>query len=192
MVYFWTTLSKPLIYWEYADCNFLKWNSHSNIQIWENNMKRAESTIFSQSEASLHHWGLSKRILCQNIIGVWSVWKKVLQLAKSSLIIHGGAYFSAVCGWKLIPISSPEAYELRECCGLLGLSLTFTFCCFPQFALPMGCSRHIFKRICSKLANMDLSQRQFCISFVFRGTWLIRPFIETNNRGGNVFINAMN
>ena len=26
------------------------------------------------------------------------VYKKLIQLAKSSLIIHGGAYFSAVCG----------------------------------------------------------------------------------------------
>ena len=33
-----------------------------------------------------------------------------VQLAKSSRAIHGGAYFSAVCGRKLIPINAPGPY----------------------------------------------------------------------------------
>ena len=49
-----------------------------------------------------------------------------LQLSKSSLIKQGGAYFSAISGWKSILMSAPEAYEHRECCGLLVLSLTLT------------------------------------------------------------------
>ena len=36
-----------------------------------------------------------------------------IQLTKSSRAKHGGAYFSAVCEWKSIPISAPEAH-LRE------------------------------------------------------------------------------
>ena len=42
-----------------------------------------------------------------------------LQLAKSSRAIHGGAYFSAVCGRKLIPINAPGPYECQECNRLL-------------------------------------------------------------------------
>ena len=43
----------------------------------------------------------------------------LIQLTNSSRAIQWGAIFSAVFGWKLILISSPEAYEHRECCGLL-------------------------------------------------------------------------
>ena len=42
-----------------------------------------------------------------------------LQLGRSSPAIHGGAYFSAVCGWKYIRISSPRPYKHRECYRLL-------------------------------------------------------------------------
>ena len=42
-----------------------------------------------------------------------------IQLAKSSRAIHGGAYFSAVCGRKLIPINAPEPYKCQECNRLL-------------------------------------------------------------------------
>ena len=103
----------------------------------------------------------------------------MLQSGASSLAKHGGAYFSAVCGWKLIPISAPEAHEHRECCGLLALTLTITFFCFPQFALPIGCSRQFCKRISSKRANMDLSSQQFWISFVF----LVRSYHRDKQQG---------
>ena len=43
----------------------------------------------------------------------------IVQLAKSSRAIHGGAYFSAVCGRKLIPINAPGPYECQECNRLL-------------------------------------------------------------------------
>ena len=78
-----------------------------------------------------------------------------LQLAKSSLAIHGGAIFSAVCGWKSILISAPEPYKHRECCRLL---------VFPPgatFFLPYTCtllplfSGH-FKWICAEAGHMDL------------------------------------
>ena len=42
-----------------------------------------------------------------------------VQLAKSSRAIHGGAYFSAACGPKLIPINAPGPYECQECNRLL-------------------------------------------------------------------------
>ena len=44
---------------------------------------------------------------------------QISQLAKSSRAIHGGAYFSAVCGRKLIPINAPGPYECQECNRLL-------------------------------------------------------------------------
>ena len=37
-----------------------------------------------------------------------------LQLSKSSLAINGGAFFSAVSGWKSIPISVPGPYKCPE------------------------------------------------------------------------------
>ena len=78
----------------------------------------------------------------------------ILQLTKSSRAIQWGAIFSAVFGWKLILISSPEAYEHRECCGLLvflSCSLLFTtstkhhgshWCGWSDLSL-------LFTRICS-------------------------------------------
>ena len=81
-----------------------------------------------------------------------------LQLSKSSLIKQGGAYFSAISGWKSILMSAPEAYEHRECCGLLVLSLTLTLfttstkhhgSCWggwSDFSL-------LFTRICSLMTN---------------------------------------
>ena len=54
-----------------------------------------------------------------------------IQLSKSSRSIHGGAYFSAVSGWKSIPISVPGPYKCPECNRLLGFCLTITFCLNP-------------------------------------------------------------
>ena len=62
-----------------------------------------------------------------------------IQLAKSSLAIHGGAIFSAVCGWKSIPISAPEPYKHRECCRLLVFPPGATFFC-PTHAHCFRCS----------------------------------------------------
>ena len=71
-----------------------------------------------------------------------------IQLTKSSRAIQWGAIFLAVFGWKLILISSPEAYEHRECCGLLvflSCSLLFTTSTILTGSHGVGC--RIFKWI---------------------------------------------
>ena len=50
-----------------------------------------------------------------------------LQLSKSSRAFFGGAYFSAVSGWKSIPISVPGPYECLEWYRLLVFSPPTTF-----------------------------------------------------------------
>ena len=50
-----------------------------------------------------------------------------LQLSTSKEAQNGGAYFSAVCGWKLIPISAPEPYDCPECARLLFVYQPGTF-----------------------------------------------------------------
>ena len=50
---------------------------------------------------------------------IWFVFHQNIQLSTSKEAQNGGAYFSAVCGWKLIPISAPEPYECRERARLL-------------------------------------------------------------------------
>ena len=74
-----------------------------------------------------------------------------VQLSKSSLIKQGGAYFSAISGWKSILMSALEAYGHRECCRVPFISLTLTFVLSFR-SLP--CSRQLFNRICSKTAKM--------------------------------------
>ena len=54
-----------------------------------------------------------------------------LQLSMSSRAFFGGAYFSAVSGWKSIPISVPGPCEVTESYRLLGFCLTITFCLNP-------------------------------------------------------------
>ena len=66
----------------------------------------------------------SKTMLC------W-LFETNLQLSKSSRAFFWGAYFSAVSGWKSIPISVPGPYKCPECNRLLGFCLTITFCLNP-------------------------------------------------------------
>ena len=47
-----------------------------------------------------------------------------IQLSKSSLSKNGGAYFSAVCGSNLVPVSATEAHWHRVCDRLLGFFLS--------------------------------------------------------------------
>ena len=93
------------------------------------------------TQLTIHHGnGLCISVTLRNsaktIKLFWKYIFKQIQLAMSSLAIHGGAYFSAVCWRKFIPISAPEAYEHRACCGLLvffssvtlNFVLSFTVC----------------------------------------------------------------
>ena len=113
----------------------------------------------------------------------------LVQLAKSSRAIHGGAYFSAVCGRKLIPINAPEPYECQECNRLLFFPPPPTFVSSPTVSHSFLCFMGNFEWICSKTANMDFSSTQFCISFVIlhecfmpsycKPTVLVRLFFPT-------------
>ena len=55
-----------------------------------------------------------------------------VQLSKSSRALNGGAYFSAVSGWKSIPISVPGPYECLECYRLLVFFTTNNFSFAPN------------------------------------------------------------
>ena len=59
-------------------------------------------------------WGFFKYWLSTWLVKNGSLYTVAVQLPKSSRAIQWGAIFSAVFGWKLILISSPEAYEHRE------------------------------------------------------------------------------
>ena len=56
---------------------------------------------------------------------------KDIQFSKSSQSKNGGAYFSAVCGSNLVPVSATEGHEHRVCNRLLGFYSpgTFGFVC---------------------------------------------------------------
>ena len=55
-----------------------------------------------------------------------------VQLSKSSRSKNGGAYFSAVCGSNLVPVSATEAHWHRVCDRLLGFFSRAHFFCFPE------------------------------------------------------------
>ena len=55
-----------------------------------------------------------------------------VQLSKSSPAKNGGAYFSAVCGSNLVPVSATEAHWHRVCDRLLGFFSRAHFFCFPE------------------------------------------------------------
>ena len=59
-----------------------------------------------------------------------------VQLSKSSQSKNGGAYFSAVCGSNLVPVSATEGHEHRVCNRLLGFYPPGTF------VLPHTCTHH--------------------------------------------------
>ena len=59
-----------------------------------------------------------------------------VQLSKSSQAKNGGAYFSAVCGSNLVPVSATEGHEHRVCNRLLGFYPPGTF------VLPHTCTHH--------------------------------------------------
>ena len=65
---------------------------------------------------------------------------KVLQLSKSSQSKNGGAYFSAVCGSNLVPVSATEAHWHRVCDRLLGFFSRAHFFCFPEVCRAQSCS----------------------------------------------------
>ena len=54
------------------------------------------------------------------------------QLEQSSPAKNGGAYFSAVCGSNLVPVSATEAHWHRVCDRLLGFFSRAHFFCFPE------------------------------------------------------------
>ena len=58
-----------------------------------------------------------------------------IQLSKSSRSKNGGAYFSAVCGSNLVPVSATEGHEHWACDRLLGFFSRAHFFCFPKFAV---------------------------------------------------------
>ena len=62
--------------------------------------------------------------------------------------------------------------------GCLFFSLTLTFVLSFRSLL---CSRQLFKRISSKTAKMDFSPVEFCISFVFLVTELIRAISDLSS-----------
>ena len=63
-----------------------------------------------------------------------------LQLSKSSRSKNGGAYFSAVCGSNLVPVSATEAHWHRVCDRLLGFFSRAHFFCFPEVCRAQSCS----------------------------------------------------
>ena len=103
-------------------------------------------------------------------------------MGRSSPAIHGGAYFSAVCGWKSIPISAPEAHEHRECCGLLALTLTITFFVFHSLPCPLGAQGKFSRGFVPKGPIWICHHSNFGFLLYF----LSDRIIETNNKGGNV------
>ena len=66
----------------------------------------------------------------------YSIFVHYLQLSKSSQSKNGGAYFSAVCGSNLVPVSATEGHEHRVCNRLLGFYPPGTF------VLPHTCTHH--------------------------------------------------
>ena len=66
----------------------------------------------------------------------FSRFSSLLQLSKSSQAKNGGAYFSAVCGSNLVPVSATEGHEHRVCNRLLGFYPPGTF------VLPHTCTHH--------------------------------------------------
>ena len=72
--------------------------------------------------------------------GIFLFWKVLsqlvlaltLQLSKSSHGKNGGAYFSAVCGSNLVPVSATEGHGHRVCYRLLGFFSRAHFSCFPE------------------------------------------------------------
>ena len=64
----------------------------------------------------------------------------LLQLSKSSRSKNGGAYFSAVCGSNLVPVSATEAHWHRVCDRLLGFFSRAHFFCFPEVCRAQSCS----------------------------------------------------
>ena len=88
-----------------------------------------------------------------------------LQLSKSSLAINGGAFFSAVSGWKSIPISVPGPCEVTESYRLLGFCLTYSFILSHTFTLDQCRVSRRFNSISPKTAKMDFSSVKFWISF---------------------------
>ena len=63
-----------------------------------------------------------------------------VQLSKSSRSKNGGAYFSAVCGSNLVPVSATEAHWHRVCDRLLGFFSRAHFFCFPEVCRAQSCS----------------------------------------------------
>ena len=82
-----------------------------------------------------------------------------LQLSKSSRAINGGAYFSAVFGWKSIPISVPGPYKCPECYRLLVFFITSNFF-LPQTVTMLMLLRGRFKWIYDWAGLTDLSDKQ--------------------------------
>ena len=69
-----------------------------------------------------------------------SFFSYLLQLSKSSRSKNGGAYFSAVCGSNLVPVSATEAHWHRVCDRLLGFFSRAHFFCFPEVCRAQSCS----------------------------------------------------
>ena len=99
----------------------------------------------------------------QNILSTSFILR--IQLSKSSRAFFGGAYFSAVSGWKSIPISVPGPYECLECNRLLGFCLTITFLPCITFTIDQCTVSKRFDRISQQSAKMDFSSMILSISY---------------------------
>ena len=94
-----------------------------------------------------------------------------LQLSKSSRAFFGGAYFSAVSGWKSIPISVPGPYECLEWYRLLVFFTTNNFCFAPNShnapAAPLACQMDL----CLSWPHWFVRQTNPWVLFLHKSIW---------------------
>ena len=82
-------------------------------------------------------------------------------LVVAKMAHFGGAYFSAVCGSNLVPVSATEGHGHRVCYRLLGFFSRVHFFCFPKFAvLKAGqLAGSFFANMVGKMTNTCEHQR---------------------------------
>merc|ERR1711983_693452 len=84
-----------------------------------------------------------------------------VQLSKSSRSKNGGAYFSAVCGSNLVPVSATEAHWHRVCDRLLGFFSRAHFFVSQKFAVlkAVQLAGSLFGNMVGKMRNTCEHQR---------------------------------
>ena len=97
--------------------------------------------------------------------------KMLLQLSKSSRAFFWGAYFSAVSGWKSIPISVPGPYECLKWYRLLVFFTTNNFCFAPNShnapAAPLACQMDL----CLSWPHWFVRQTNPWVLFLHKSIW---------------------